>query len=245
MAAAPGDSSPFKKLKLVVFGATGRTGNEVVKQALEKGHHVTAVVRTPEKLSTQRENLVLVKGDACDMESVAAALDGKDAVLSSLEVYANIFNPTTFYSESMNAITEAMSRHKITRLVTVTSWCTQPGPNNYWFLEWVIKPLFLNGVIKDMATMEKMLESSDSQALNYTIVRPCRLLVGEQTGNYKVEEGQCNTGTTNKITCADVAECMLKTLENCYGKTITEILLASMKGVQSIKITAVHSSLHV
>lgn len=36
---------------------------------------------------------------------------------------------------------------------------------------------------------------------------------GEQTGNYKVEEGQCNTGTTNKITCADVAEFMLKTLE--------------------------------
>ncbi|XP_078355510.1 uncharacterized protein LOC144658508 [Oculina patagonica] len=114
----------------------------------------------------------------------------------------------------MNAITEAMSRHKITRLVTVTSWCTQPGPNNYWFLEWVIKPLFLNGVIKDMATMEKMLKNSDPQALNYTIVRPCRLLVGEQTGNYKVEEGQCNTGTTNKITCADVAEFMLRTLES-------------------------------
>lgn len=69
-------------------------------------------------------------------------------------------------------------RHKITRLVTVTSWCTQPGPNNYWFLEWVIKPLFLNGVIKNMAVMEKMLEDSDPELLNYTIVRPCRLLEG-------------------------------------------------------------------
>ncbi|KAL9968962.1 hypothetical protein ACROYT_G021115 [Oculina patagonica] len=107
-------------------------------------------------IRSRHENLVLVKGDAYYVESFAAALDGKDAVLSSLGVYANIFNPTTFYSESMNAITEAMSRHKITRLVTVTSWCTQPGPNNYWFLEWVIKPLFLNGVIKDMATMENI-----------------------------------------------------------------------------------------
>ena len=53
---------------------------------------------------------MLVKGDACDLESFAAALDGKDAVLSSLGVYANIFNPTTFYSESMHAITEAMTR---------------------------------------------------------------------------------------------------------------------------------------
>ena len=50
--AAPEDS-PSRKLKLVVFGATGRTGKEVLKQALQKGHHVTAVVRTPEKLSTQ------------------------------------------------------------------------------------------------------------------------------------------------------------------------------------------------
>lgn len=203
-----------KKLNLVVFGATGRTGKEVVKQALEKGHHVTAVVRTPEKLNTQHENLELVKGDACDVESFAVALDGKDAVLSSLGVYANIFNPTTFYSESMHAITEGMKRHKITRLVTVTSWCTQPGPNNRWLVEWILKPLFLNGVIKDMATMEKMLESSEPEDLNYTIVRPCHLLAGEKTGNYKTEEGQCNTGTTNKITVADVADFMLKTLES-------------------------------
>ena len=46
-------NSSVKKLKLVVFGATGRTGKEVVKQALKKGHHVTAVVRTPEKLNFQ------------------------------------------------------------------------------------------------------------------------------------------------------------------------------------------------
>jgi len=165
--------------------------------------------------SKRHENLELIKGDACDVESFAAALEGKDAVLSGLGVYASIFNPTTFYSESMHAIVEGMKRHKITRLVTVTSWCTQPGPNNYWFLEWVIKPLFLNGVIKNMAVMEKMLEDSDPELLNYTIVRPCQLLEGERSGgNYKVEEGQCNTGTTNKITCADVAEFMLKTLES-------------------------------
>ena len=50
--AATGDGAS-KGLKIVVFGATGRTGKEVVKQALEKGHHVTAVVRTPEKMNIQ------------------------------------------------------------------------------------------------------------------------------------------------------------------------------------------------
>lgn len=51
MALAEKQNSPQRKFKLVIFGATGRTGKEVVKQALERGHHVTAVVRTPEKLT--------------------------------------------------------------------------------------------------------------------------------------------------------------------------------------------------
>lgn len=53
MAVSGDEISPSKKFKLVVFGATGRTGKEVVKQALDKGHHVTAIVRTPEKLNIQ------------------------------------------------------------------------------------------------------------------------------------------------------------------------------------------------
>ena len=60
--------------------------------------------------SNRDENLELIKGDACDVESFAAALEGKDAVLSALGVYANIFNPTTFYTESMHAIMNGMSR---------------------------------------------------------------------------------------------------------------------------------------
>ena len=69
-------------------------------------------------------------------------------------------------------------RHRITRLVAVTSWCVQPGPNNDWFVEWILKPLFLNGVLKNMAVMEKMLEDSNPEEINYTIVRPCHLIEG-------------------------------------------------------------------
>ena len=55
-------------------------------------------------------NLELVRGDACELESFSAALEGKDAVISCLGVFASIFNPTTFYSESMFAILEGMKR---------------------------------------------------------------------------------------------------------------------------------------
>lgn len=61
----------------------------------------------------------------------------------------------------------------------MTAWCTQPGPNNSWLVDWIINPLFLNGMIKDMATMEKLLESTNPQTLNYTIVRPCGLINGK------------------------------------------------------------------
>ncbi|KAL9969045.1 hypothetical protein ACROYT_G021209 [Oculina patagonica] len=81
------ESADSRALKLVVFGGTGGTGKEVVTQALEQGYLVTAVVRTPGKVEKRHPNLELVKG-----------------------VVASIFNPTTFYSESMFAILEGMKR---------------------------------------------------------------------------------------------------------------------------------------
>ena len=56
-------------------------------------------------------NLQLHEGDACDVESFVSALEGSDAVMSGLGVFASIFNPTTFYSESMQAILEGMKRY--------------------------------------------------------------------------------------------------------------------------------------
>ena len=61
----------------------------------------------------------------------------------------------------------------------MTAWCTQPGPNNSWLVDWIINPLFLNGMIKDMTTMEKLLEGTDPKRLDYTIVRPCGLVNGK------------------------------------------------------------------
>ena len=71
------------------------------------------------------------------------------------------------------------SRYKITRLIAVTSWCTQPGPNNRWYVEWIVKPFFIGAYLKDMAIMEKFLEQSNPEEINYTIVRPPQLKNGK------------------------------------------------------------------
>ncbi|XP_031559632.1 flavin reductase (NADPH)-like [Actinia tenebrosa] len=213
MAAAPSSRSQGKKI--VVFGATGRTGRPLVEQALEQGYYVTAVVRCPGKLDIQHPNLQIVQGDICDIESYATSFKDKDAILSAFgSPYHSIFNPTTMYSESMKGIMEAMKRHKVSRLIVVTSWGTCPGPNNHWFMEWFLKPFILNGIIKDMAVMEKMVEESDPSEINYTFVRPAGLTDDPPNDNYKVEEGYCNTNTTMSIPRADVAAFMLECLNS-------------------------------
>ena len=70
-------------------------------------------------------------------------------------------------------------RHKVTRLVCMTSWCVQPGPNNPWIIEWIFKPLVIREVCRDATIMEKFLEASNPQEINFTIVRPSGLTNGK------------------------------------------------------------------
>ncbi|XP_028410457.1 uncharacterized protein LOC114533069 [Dendronephthya gigantea] len=208
------DEKAFKQHQLVVFGATGATGTEVVKQGLELGHNITAIIRTPENFKLRHENLKIVKGDAYDIETFEAELSGKDAVMSCLgSTSIGPFATTTLYSDTMKVIFEAMKRHSVSRFVVLSSWCTKKGPESPWFFEWILRPFLLGGILKDIAVMEDFLESTDPTEMNYTIVRPPQLTYATGNGNYKIEEGQCNTGTSASIPRADVAHFMLVALE--------------------------------
>jgi putative NADH-flavin reductase len=74
----------IQKMKVVVFGSTGGTGRQLVEQALEEGHQVTALARHPEKFPMQHEHLRIVQGDVLDSDCVVAAVSGQDAVMSAL-----------------------------------------------------------------------------------------------------------------------------------------------------------------
>lgn len=64
------------------------------------------------------------------------------------------------------------------RLVAVTSWCGKKTPQNPWFFEWIIRPLYIGGALSDIAIMEDYVENTDEGDMNYTIVRPPRLTNG-------------------------------------------------------------------
>lgn len=73
-------------MKVLVFGASGGTGRNIVQQALAQGHTVTAFVRDPARIRVAHESLRIVRGDISSSDSVTAAVAGQDAVLSALGV---------------------------------------------------------------------------------------------------------------------------------------------------------------
>src|SRR5690349_20304878 len=106
-------------MRVVVFGAKGGTGFQVVKQALEAGHHVTALVRPRTKFPMQHEQLRILHGDVLDPASVDAAVTGQDAVLSALGT--NQRGPVTICADGMKSILTAMTIQGVNRLVVVSA----------------------------------------------------------------------------------------------------------------------------
>lgn len=174
-------------MKVVVLGATGRTGRRVVKRALDDGHQVTGIARTPSKLDLTHDSLDVKQGDTLDYDSFAGLLDGQDAVISTIGKESYL-SRVTLYSESITNIVRAMKDHGVFRLIAISSGGTYPrwDQNNAIFYEVLIKRILLRGEYQDMRRMESIIQDSD---LAWTIVRPSGLSDDEGSGNYRTKVG--------------------------------------------------------
>ncbi|MFW2403214.1 MAG: NAD(P)-dependent oxidoreductase, partial [Gammaproteobacteria bacterium] len=106
--------------RVLIFGATGGTGKHLVRQALDRGMHVTAFVRDPTKLDIQDKNLQVALGDMLDAESVDRAMaEGFDAVLCAAGIYQREYK--TDLSDGTKNILAAMKAHGVRRLLVVSS----------------------------------------------------------------------------------------------------------------------------
>nr|KAG5697574.1 hypothetical protein BaRGS_019795 [Batillaria attramentaria] len=160
-------------MKIAVLGATGPTGQEVVKQALEQGHTVTALVRDPDKMASQvqHDNLQIQKVDLSKEEDLVGPMKGVDAVLSSLGSRAGIWTPCSLYTDSIVTITGAMRKGGVNRLICVTSWGSKDEPGLPWIISWFLKPTFLRNILANMGEMEDYMQEKCTD-INYTVVRP-------------------------------------------------------------------------
>jgi putative NADH-flavin reductase len=197
-------------VKLLIFGATGPTGRELVSQALEQGHEVTAFARRPEAITQQVQ---IFQGDAMrDPHSVAEALKGQDAVVSALGLGKVLF-PNRFFQRSTDNIVPAMERAGVKRLVWMSSFGVGDTARDAPLPLRVVYSTLLSAVFADKEKGERTLRAS---ALDWTIVYPVTLTDGPKTGSYRAGE-QLKLDGMPSISRADVAHFMLRELaDNAY-----------------------------
>ncbi|XP_072049027.1 flavin reductase (NADPH)-like isoform X2 [Amphiura filiformis] len=197
-------------MKLVILGATGPTGQCLVTQALDAGHEVTAVVRNTDKMTTTHDKLKVVTGDIFSESSLQEQMSGQDAVLSCLGSHDGWMAEVTLYTESIKSIVGAMRAANVTRVICLTAWCTTDEKGTF-MIDWIMKPLFLKKILKNMGTMEEYLIGCED--INYTVVKPPGLGSGNVTEKeIKTEFGQYVNGGAQRIIRADVARFMISCL---------------------------------
>jgi uncharacterized protein YbjT (DUF2867 family) len=187
-------------MNLLVLGATGRTGSLVVEQALAAGHTVTALVRSPEKLTTVNSKLRVVTGQATDTAAVSRALEGADAVISTLGGKGSVI------ADSTQAIVAAAREAGVNRVVVLSSWLVERDRMDA--VTRLLTGIAMGPVIKDQNAGEQMLRRSD---LEWTIVYASMLSDGPAKGSVVVLPDGSKRRMSEKISRADVAAWMLQT----------------------------------
>jgi putative NADH-flavin reductase len=190
-------------MNLLIFGATGATGQELVKQALAQENRVTAFVRDSGKLKTQHPQLKIVEGEVTDAGAVENAVQGQDAVLSALGSKSLKKNPALV--QGVRTIVRAMENQGVRRLIYQSSLGVGDSKKQVNFLvRYLVIPLVLRNAIADHTDKENIIEQS---SLDWVIVRPAGLTDDPFTGTYRHGE---SISFGAKISRADVADFMLK-----------------------------------
>lgn len=197
-------------MRITLFGATGRTGKYVLKQALEAGHKVTALVRTPGKLDAANPNLTLFEGDARDAGAVSKAIAGAGAVISTLGPVRG--GPTDVMMRAAENIVAGMKQHGVKRLIFTTG-AGVPAPQD--------KPTFMSrfmGALVRTLSREvyedslQGVEIVKQSGLDWTIVRGPMLKDAPFDGDYQL--GYVGDGMNRTLSRGNFADCVLNQLED-------------------------------
>ncbi len=195
---------------IAIFGATGRTGLPLVKKALDAGHAVRALVRTPQKLTTQHPNLTVIAGSSLDAPKVDETIKGANGVISVLGPDSD--SPPDLMTRSTGYIIDAMNRYDVRRLVSLTGAGVRDARND--------KPGFIDNaivfVMKNLAGAGARNALTDGTnhadlirrtSLEWTIVRGPRLNDNPPMGHYQV--GYVGIVPGINLTRADLADFIL------------------------------------
>ncbi|MET9111501.1 NAD(P)-dependent oxidoreductase [Streptomyces zhihengii] len=193
-------------MELTVFGATGGIGREIVRQALDAGHGVTAVVRDPARLDAGGPRLKVFPADLTDPDALRPAVAGRDAVLSGLGARRKA--DAGVAARLTRVVLAAMEAEEVRRLLVVSA-APLGAPAGRDPLPDRAMTALVGALLKDVYTdLRAMEEALARSAADWTAVRPPRLVDRPLTGRYRTAVG-ANPRSARVIGRADVAHAML------------------------------------
>jgi uncharacterized protein YbjT (DUF2867 family) len=201
---------------LLVLGATGATGQLVVSQALAAGHHVTALVRSPDKLTTSHPNLTVITGQATEPSDVMGAMAGADAVISTLGA-----NKGTVMTDTTRALLAATDGTDTPRIVMMSSFAIVR--DQLTRATRTITGLAMGAAIKDRSTAEELLRRSGRK---HIIAHATRLTNGPATGSAKVMPAGSRLSMSTTVSRADVAAWLLSAATQDTAAARSEVVIS-------------------
>jgi putative NADH-flavin reductase len=183
-----------KHMKILILGATGRTGRLIVEEALKQGYDLNVLVRDKNKISFSSKSITVYQGTSTRRTDLTAAMQGCDLIISALGIvrasdapWSKLITAPNFISESIkNAIAEA-DQQGLRRLITISAWGVGETKKQvpFW-LRWLIDYTNMGPVYAEHEKEEKLLANSD---LNWTAVRPVALSDSKKTKTLNVTSG--------------------------------------------------------
>ena len=196
-------------MKITIIGASSGIGLETVKRGLNRKHTITTLSRSEIKIE-ENESLKMILGDATNKTDLRNSTQNAEAIIVTLGTGKNM-KATTLFSDFAKLILEIHRENKINvPFIFVTGFGSGESKN---YVSWLVKMFlkyFLKDVYADKTNMEEIITNSD---LNWTVVRPGRLLDKELTEKYRIENKLFKGINIGGINRADVADFLIKQAE--------------------------------
>ena len=209
-------------MNVLLLGATGRLGSEILKRLIDEKIETTALVRNPDKLKLNSEHLTVVKGDVTNSIDLNKAMKSVDVVITALNIsrksdfpWAKLRTPKTLLSDTMKILVDLGEKNDIQKIITISAWGTNESKNDLpmWF-KWLINNSNVKYGYEDHERQENILVKSD---VDWMIIRPVGL--SDSQKNKKA-----NISTDSKTFGLLVAR-----------KTVANFIVTNLKGNQFVK----------
>lgn len=208
-------------MKITLIGATGSVGGYAARFAVAEGHDLTVLVRDPNRLPPDLGPVRIIQGDVRNVDDVAAAVKGQDAVAAAIG--PRLQGDTGVMETAGRNLVEAMERCGVLRISALSS--ALAGDAGFFGNE-VLRRIFFREIVTDCMAMENEIIGA---CLDFTIVRGTRFRSSEGTGPDRIAVGQL-PGSVNaswSVTRRRAGEFLIETLEAGSGRAGKLIALAN------------------